>query len=277
MRGYNTVDIEKENQVATISIKSGEEWDGSDLHWDLGEVFSELRGDLDIRVVVLTGHDDDVFYLPPTNDNFRVEEEGYGEETFERIIHPNGAFKAFTGILRTHQTMAELEKPIIAKVNGDAIGFASNVIWSCDLIVAERDARIIDIHLDMGEVEDDGTRYGPSFGVAPGDGGAGLIPYHLPPAIANEYLMFSEPFTGEALSDLGVINYAVESDELDELVNEMVGRLLDRSALALAWTKRLTTRNKIPQLNRTLDAAAAYEMVSYLHMELMGSDNQHLE
>jgi hypothetical protein len=54
------------------------------------------------------------------------------------------------------------------------------------------------------------------------------------------------------------------------VVDDIVARLLKRSAYALAWTKRIANRHVVEQLNRTLDAGAAYEMVNFLQIEKLG-------
>ena len=69
---------------------------------------------------------------------------------------------------------------------------------------------------------------------------------------------------------MNVINYAVPEAELDAKVNELAQALLRRSAFALAWTKRTCNRHVVNQLNMTLDAAAAYEMVNFLQLERLG-------
>lgn len=277
--GYETVNVDTDGQVATIEIKPGEEWadTGEDIHWDLGEIFSDLREDTSTRVVVVTGANDEVFYTAPPAEAYMDDDGGLREATRERLLDPAGTFRTFTGAIRTHQAMAELEKPIVAKVNGDAFGFVSNVVWSCDFILATDDARIGDIHLDMGETEDDGRKYGPEWGLVPGDGGAALLPLHMPPTMAAEYLMLGTPFTAQELADERLINAAVPAAELDEMVDALVERLLDRSAFALAWTKRLITRHRTPYLNRALDAAAAYEMVNFTQLALTGEDPKSLE
>ena len=152
------------------------------------------------------------------------------------LIQPEHG-RAFTGILRTHQNMAEIEKPIVGKVNGPALGFGSSLVFACDLIVAVDDAEIIDIHLGMGE-----HMGGPGFGIVTGDGGSSLIPMHMPPAKAKEFLFLAKPYTGRELAEMNVINHAVPRDELDATVDDMVERLLKRTSYALAWTKRTANR-----------------------------------
>ena len=76
--------------------------------------------------------------------------------------------------------------------------------------------------------------------------------------------MLSQPYTGAELAKLGIINYAVPAAELDAKVDELAGKLLKRGAYALARTKRLVNRRVVDQLNLTLDAGVAYEMVTQL-------------
>ena len=52
---------------------------------------------------------------------------------------------------RTYQSIIEIQKPAIAKVNGNAIGFGSSLAFACDLIVAAEDAVFCDHHLAMGK------------------------------------------------------------------------------------------------------------------------------
>jgi len=268
---YRDLEIEKKEQVATIRIfspmKAIRAGHPPDLHWELGSAFSELRGDNSVRVIVLTGAEDGEFLAPPTTEAYSAER---GRNT---RTDPGWLWKTFTGILRTHQTMAEIEKPIVARVNGDAIGFGQSLMFASDLIVAREDARIADMHMGMAEVEP----FGPPYGIVPGDGGAALVPLYMTPAKAKEYLMLAKPYTAGELARLGIINYAVPAAELDALIEDIVGRLLKRSAYALAWTKRVANRQLAHHLNLTLDAGAAYEMVNFLQIERLRGNDKTLE
>jgi enoyl-CoA hydratase/carnithine racemase len=169
--------------------------------------------------------------------------------------------------------MMDLEIPIIARVNGDAIGFGQSLMLACDLIVAREDARIPDVHLSLGEIRsaDDSGVVGPQFGTAPGDGAGALIPLYMSPPLAKEYLMLSRVRTGAEMAGAGVINRAVPMSELDAAVNELVAGLLARPPYAIGWTKRIVNSRVRAQLNRSLDASAAYEMLNFVHFRLGGA------
>jgi enoyl-CoA hydratase len=269
---YQTLTVAKEGQVATITfvakIRVDPEGRRADGHSELAEVLVALRQDHDVRVVVLTGE----------GRNFKV---AAGGEVYEKAEHaghhndPAVAWRNFSSIIRCHQTMAEMEKPVIAKVNGDATGFGQSMVFACDLIVAAEDAVLMDHHM-MGVLQtkdDDGnpkvSGHG-HFSSVPGDGGLALIPMHMSPCRAKEYLMLARQYTGRELADLGIINYAVPRDRLDAVVDDMVKRLLQRGAYTLAWTKRVANRRLVEHLNMTLDAGVAYEIAGFLQNEKLG-------
>jgi enoyl-CoA hydratase len=251
-----SVEVSTDNQVATVRIVPyGATVESRDRHWELGELFSRLRGDNQIRIVVLTGRDD-VFLTPPAR-SAPGSTSGYTD--------PQTSWQIFTGLVRCHETMALMEKPVVAKVNGDAIGFGANLVFASDLIIAEKNVRVADHHLGMNDVP--GTEV--PFGVVPGDGGLARMPMIMSPARAKEYLMLARVYTGAELADIGAINYAVERDELDARVDKMVADLLRRPAYSLAWTKRLANKSILTHLHSVLDAGVAYEMVDFFHLEKM--------
>lgn len=262
-------DVEVATQVATVTVADSVAREsvraaGRSVHWEFGQLLGQLRGDNGVRVVVITGATDGEFWAPPLSSTENA------QHSHTHRSDPGALWKTFTGILVLHQTMAEMEKPIVARVNGDAVGTGSSVLFNSDLSVAVEDASIVDHHLGMGEV----PRYGATFGMVPGDGGASLVPLYLSPQKAKEYLMLATPLSARELAERGVINYAVPRQRLDEVVDGLVERLLHRSAHALAWTKRIVNRRLVDHLNLTADAAAAYEMVTYLQYELLGEDRR---
>jgi enoyl-CoA hydratase/carnithine racemase len=260
MKDYKTVSIERKDQVATVTFVPG---GGGNVHWELGCLFSDLREDNSVRVIVLTG----------SGANFNIA----GPKTMfddpawiAKSRDPAVSWHTYTGIIRCHQAMAEIEKPIIARVNGDAIGFGQSVMFSCDFIIAREDAVIMDHHMggvfmgNYGGVEKVG---GHDYASVPGDGGCALVPLFMTPCKAKEYLMLAQPYTAAELAKQGIINYAVPAAELDAKVDDIVKRLLARGAYALARTKRLCNRSVVDHLNLVLDAAAGYALATALQPE----------
>ena len=264
MSRYVTFDMQKTGQVATIRmLVRGKGQAGNPID-ELASVFSELRDDDSVRVIVLTSDQDDLFSIAYPTETKR-----------DPGASPHGIWRAIMGIVRCYMAMAEIEKPIVARVNGDAIGLGQSLMFGCDIIVAREDAKISDVHLGMGTVVPTGADgpVGPAFGVAPGDGGGALIPLFMTPTKAKEYMMLSLERTARELADDGIINHAVAAERLDEVVDDIVARLLTRSAYALAYAKRILNRHVLSQLNLTLDAAVAYQFVNMLQVGALGDDD----
>lgn len=277
MQDFTSIEVSIDRQVATLVILGHDEAAArsaaagrrGNRHREMAQAFEALRADDSVRVVVLTGSGN-YFAITATHQQYTAPS--------RLSIDPTAQWRDFTALLRCHQVMAEMEKPIVAKVNGHAVGFGNSMVFASDIIVAREDALLLDHHMGgiLTLVEDGQQKeIGHAFSSVPGDGGAALLPLFMSPAKAKEYLMLAEPHPASELARLGIINYAVPADELDKKVDEIVQRLLSRGAYQLAWTKRLVNRRVIDQLNRTLDAGVAYEMVGFLYREKLGGQEKH--
>ncbi len=259
------IQVERDGGVVTLRMKSTRQLIAAgtpggeiqSVHESIGIVLEELRPDSSVRVIVLTGAaDDSEFHVAPPPENY------VGKQVIDRLVKPEASFAMALGIIRANLAMAQIEKPVVARVNGDASGFGQSLIFASDIIVARKDALICDVHLGMGENKTSaGGRTGPRFGISPGDGAGAWAPLFMAPPIAKEYLMLSRQYTAEEMAQRGMINYAVEPADLDRKVNEIVQELLKRPAAALAWTKRVANTHVIQQLNATLTTAALGEML----------------
>ncbi len=254
MFNYTDIELTRKGQVATIRIlPSGPDLSGRHpgaypaIHSDIGEALIEIRGDNNIRVVVLTGTGDS-FQVPPPRSPWA-----------EAHNNPGVDWDLTLGLTRTLEAFIETEKLIIAKVNGNAISFGSSIAFASDFIVAREDVIFADHHLAMGEI----LNYRSDFGTAPGDGGAVFVPLYMSPALAKEYLLLAKPMTGAELARMGIINYAVPADKLDETVDSLVQRLLKRSPYALAWGKRVINRRLAQNMALTHDAAWLAELANF--------------
>ena len=153
-----------------------------------------------------------------------------------------------------------MEKPVIAKVNGNAIGFGSSLAFACDFIVAAEDAVFCDHHLGMGKSIQGGRT---DFGTVPGDGGTVFVPLHMPPCMAKEYLWLAQGNDGTELAAARIINAAVPAAELDAKVDAMAKALLERTPYSLALAKRAANRVHAERFNLTYDLAWSYELLNF--------------
>lgn len=179
-----------------------------EFHQELTTVFKDAY-DSSADVVVVTGNGDafsaggDIGAVEESmGDDFRTAMRE-GEEIIEDIVN--------------------LEKPIIAKINGDAMGLGATLALFCDITVASEDARIADPHVKVGLVA--------------GDGGAAVWPLLVGINTAKEFLMTGQSVTGSRAAEMGLVNRAVPADELDDEVDELVQELSGLPQTAVRYTK----------------------------------------
>ncbi|MGH8783835.1 MAG: enoyl-CoA hydratase/isomerase family protein [Cupriavidus necator] len=120
-------------------------------------------------------------------------------------------------------SLLDCEKPVIAKLNGHAMGLGATIALFCDMIYAAENAKIGDPHIRVGLVA--------------GDGGAVIWPQLIGYARAKEFLMTGNVLTATEAARIGLINHAIPAAELDDCVREISDRLAAGPTKAIRWTK----------------------------------------
>jgi enoyl-CoA hydratase/carnithine racemase len=263
------VEVEKRGEVGWIILKDyqatwEEVWDspGAQLEHHalgVGKALNEFRYDPEVRVIVLTGENDGEFYRV-------VRGTGYDDARHRDRLNPLkrgnvGAYRSWPNAL---EIMALIEKPVIARLNGDAIGLGQAFLWGCDMIVARDDAVVADVHTGQQDVIDsNGEVRGFKWGVTPGDGAMSFAALYMPPTKLKEYMLLSRTWTTKQLAEMNIINYAVPAAELDDTLNEIIEKLLARPGYVIAHAKRVCNKHMINNWNLFQDLASAYEGLDF--------------
>jgi len=145
-------------------------------------------------------------------------------------------------------TLLDIEKPIVCRMNGHAVGLGATLALMCDIIFAAEGAKIGDPHVGIGLVA--------------GDGGAVIWAQRVGLARAKEYLLTGELIPASTAADIGLINRCVPADELDATVDQFCQRLLRGAMGAIRATKILTNLEVKRIAHAVMDAGIAYESVS---------------
>ena len=140
---------------------------------------------------------------------------------------------------RIQNTMLDLEKPIIAKVRGPAIGLGCSLSLFCDFVYATPEAVFADPHVSVGLVA--------------GDGGAVIWPQLIGYAHARRYLLTGDAIRGAEAADIGLITEAVADDQLDAVVAAMADRLVGGARHTIKWTKASINAGLKLMANSVLD------------------------
>lgn len=121
--------------------------------------------------------------------------------------------------------LPRVRKPLIAAVEGLAVGVGTTLLFHCDLVYATPDTRFMTPFLDLG--------------VVPEAGSSLLAPLRLGYARAFELLILGEPFTAERARDAGLVNAIAPAEELEATARGAAGRLARKPPEALAIARRL--------------------------------------
>jgi enoyl-CoA hydratase len=235
---YETLLIERRGRLLTITLNRPDVLNGvnEQMHKDLVDVVSFVAEDEGSDVVVLTGAGrafcagGDLSYIAETAQH---------PERFD--VDARRAKRIVFGLL-------DLEKPVVCKLNGHAVGLGATIALLCDMIFAADTAKIGDPHVNVGLVA--------------GDGGALVWPARIGYARAKEYLLTGELIAAPKAEAIGLINRALPAAELDAAVDAFCARLLNGSTQAMRWTK-VTMNLELKRIaHAVMDAGIAYEAVS---------------
>jgi enoyl-CoA hydratase len=172
-------------------------------------------------------------------------------EHMQRLIdQPNLFLDGMAAAKRIVFSLLDCPKPVIAKVNGAAVGLGATIALFSDLIYAADTAKFGDPHVKVGYVA--------------GDGGAVIWPQLIGYARAKEYLLTGDLLTGAEAARIGLINRALPADQLDAAVDEIAQRLANGASRAIQWTK-LSVNTTLKQVaQQVMDTSLAYEALSNL-------------
>ena len=235
---YQRFTFSRDGRVLTAAISSDHPVNGVDglMHEEMARIFSDLQRDSDSDIVILTGQG-------------RAFCGGGDFDWFDEQITNPARFRDIAwDAKRIVSSLLELEKPIICRLNGAAAGLGASIALLCDVIIADEGALIGDPHVKVGLVA--------------GDGGALIWPQLIGYAKAKELLMTGDIITAKQAMDLGLINYAVPTDELDDRVAELVNKLQANPRWAVRWTKTVANIPLRALAAQVMDAAIGWESVS---------------
>jgi 2-(1,2-epoxy-1,2-dihydrophenyl)acetyl-CoA isomerase len=144
---------------------------------------------------------------------------------------------------RLIETILELEKPVIAAVNGTAAGLGLHLAVACDLVVATEDARFIEVFVRRALVPD--------------AGGAYLLPRLVGLQRAKELMFLGDDVSARRAHEMGMVNRVVPRDELLPVTEQLAARLAAGPTRAIALMKWLANRSF------DVDRQTAFENESY--------------
>jgi enoyl-CoA hydratase/carnithine racemase len=215
---------------------------GEDMFAAFESLVDNLNADLSVRAAVLTGagtafcSGGNVAEMRDRTGMFA----GPPEEITERYRQ---------GIQRIPRALARLQVPLIAAVNGPAIGAGNDLACMCDLRIASTTARFAESFVKVG--------------IIPGDGGCWLLPRVVGHAKAAELALTGDTIDAAEAQRIGLVSRVVAPDELLPEALQLAGRIAANPPQVLRWTKQLLQQARTGTLDEALDAAGQLQGLAH--------------
>jgi 2-(1,2-epoxy-1,2-dihydrophenyl)acetyl-CoA isomerase len=209
---YETVLYEKKENIALITLNRPERLNAINLQMnrDLVDCLEAAKDDEEVRVVIITGAGK-AFCAGADVAEFASGDFKKGDKKGKpKFIHPYYLYK--------------LNKPIIAAVNGVAVGFGTNLTLCCDVVFASEHASFGEFFIRMG--------------IIPDMNGSLLLPMAVGVHKAKELIFSGKRIYAEDALKIGLVNQIFPQDELMNKTMEFAQHLAEQAPLALAYSKQ---------------------------------------
>ncbi|MCZ6789663.1 MAG: enoyl-CoA hydratase-related protein [Chloroflexi bacterium] len=239
-----TLLVERKGSVLTITLNRPEVLNAVNKEMDdeLRECFHMVSQDREADAVVVTGAGR---AFCAGGDIKAIQAGNWDGEMSGTVRLQNSVRSGFDMI----KAMLEIEQPIIAAVNGDAVGLGATLALFCDIAIASDTARIGDTHIRVGAVA--------------GDGGAVVWPLLMSLSRAKEFLMTGDLISAAEAERIGLFNHVVPVEEVQSAAFALAERLANGPTVAIRWTKMALNQRLIDEVNRVLPLSIALEALSF--------------
>lgn len=230
--------VTADGPVRTVTLDRGADLNSvnADLHWALANVWRQLAADTGARVVILTGAGrafsagGDLDWITSFLDDPVARDESIREGA--QII----------------EEMLRFPLPVIAAVNGPAVGLGCSVAVLCDMVLIAENAYLADPHVAVGLVA--------------GDGGAAMWPLLTPILRSREYLYTGDRIPAATAVELGLASRTVPAEQLLPEATRLAERLAGQPVEALRGTKRIVNMYLSQALAGPMQAGFAAEVAT---------------
>ena len=240
MSEYKNLILKKEEGFATVTMNRPEKLNAvnEELTRELGDAFLEVGGDEKIKAVILTG----------TGRAFCS-----GADLSSPDFTPkNSAAALALGNLATRMLLAihNMPKPVIAAVNGPAVGGGCNLALACDVIIASDKAKFMEPYVLRAAHPDFGAIY--------------FLPRMVGLAKAFDLIYSGRMIDAQEAERIGMISRVVPADQLEKVTREMAQNLAKCSSLVISMTKASLNQSLSMDLPTTLNYEAANQSIVFL-------------
>jgi enoyl-CoA hydratase/carnithine racemase len=204
---------------------------------------AEIDADRSVRVLILTGEG------PAFSSGGNVK---HMQRYYQEQMSPESIREEYRqGIQRLPQALYHLDVPVIAAVNGPAIGAGMDLTCMCDIRIASENATFAESFVKVG--------------IVPGDGGAWLLPRVVGMSKASEMAFTGETLTAQEALACGLVSRVVPHEALMDTAMALARKIAANPGGVLRMTKRLLREGERATLESLLEISASFQAIA--HME----------
>ncbi|MBN2603660.1 MAG: enoyl-CoA hydratase/isomerase family protein [Candidatus Thermoplasmatota archaeon] len=233
---YDTIDFKIIQNVAHITLNRPERVNSFDIKLgeELLDALNEIKKQNQIRAVVIKGTGKGFCGGGDVKEMYLAKDKSIYLRQLTKIIH------------KCVMALRDLEKPVIAGVNGAAYGAGLSFALACDIIIAVKGAKMNTAFIGIGLAPGCGTQFFTK-----------IVGYQR----ACEYIMLSKTFDAEKAKEMGLVNDVVDEKNLDLAINEIVEKFKKLPPIAVGKAKMLINESLENDIATHLDlesVTAAY-------------------
>lgn len=238
------LDYQQDGFVVTLTMNEPERRNpltGNTAVPEFLAAIDRIHDDRSVRAVIITGAGS---AFSSGGDVRNMQRQATGEVSGMQIRH-----EYRTGIQRLPLALFNLEVPVIAAVNGAAVGAGLDLACMCDIRIASDKAKFAESFVKLG--------------IIPGDGGAWLLTRLVGLSRAAEMAFTGDAIDAQQAERWGLVSRVVPPEELLPAARELAGRMAVNPPHAVRLAKRLLRESLHTRLDTLLEMAAAYQALSH--------------
>jgi enoyl-CoA hydratase/carnithine racemase len=222
---------------------------------ELLAAIDRIHDDQQVRCVILTGNGPSFSSGGDIGQMKRQASAEYSEMAIRQEYR--------RGVQRMARQLFDLEVPVIAAINGHAIGAGLDLACMCDIRIASEQAKFAVSFIKVG--------------IVPGDGGAWLLPHTVGLSRAFEMALTGDMFDAQQALAWNLVSHVVPHDQLLIAARELAGRITRHAPHGVRLTKRLLRESLRSSFDTVLELSAVYQAVSHKTADHSEAVNAFLE
>lgn len=215
---FQNILLEKSDGIAIVRLNRPDKLNAytTEMGDEITQAFRNIRDDASVKVVILTGAGR-AFCAGVDLEHLKAHQQNQNASTGPRLGEEDF-------LRKLPLEMLEYPKPIIAAINGHAIGVGMTMAMPCDIRIAADDAKLGFVFTRLG--------------ILPGLGSTHLLPNAVGMARAQELVLTGKKILGKEAVEIGLVNSAVPSEDVLPRAIEMAKQMAEINPIVLAYAKQ---------------------------------------